>query len=83
MTRAATRGHMCLGASPRLYAASASRGSQVSLGGGRLGKIAMPFSKHHVEPARMEAMRAAFNKVCATLLLKWEVDDPMTEIMTR
>jgi hypothetical protein len=43
----------------------------------------MPFSKHHVEPARMEAMRAAFNKVCATLLLKWEVDDPMTEIMTR
>jgi hypothetical protein len=31
----------------------------------------------------MEAMRAAFNKVCATLLLKWEVDDPMTEIMTR
>jgi hypothetical protein len=41
----------------------------------------MPFSKHHVEPARMEAMRAAFNKVCATLLLKWEVDDPMTEII--
>jgi hypothetical protein len=41
----------------------------------------MPFSKHHVEPEHMEAMRAAFYKVCDALLLKGEVDDPMTGII--
>jgi hypothetical protein len=41
----------------------------------------MPFSKHHVEPEHMEAMRAAFYKVCEALLLKGEVDDPITGII--
>ena len=41
----------------------------------------MPFSKHHVDPAHMEAMRAAFNKVCDALLLKCDAVDPMTEII--
>ncbi|HEX4707484.1 MAG TPA: hypothetical protein VH229_07090 [Candidatus Udaeobacter sp.] len=41
----------------------------------------MPFSKHHIDPERIEAMRAAFHKVCDALQLKCEVDDPMTEII--
>jgi hypothetical protein len=41
----------------------------------------MPFSKHHIEPAHIEAMRSAFHKVCDALLLKGDVDDPMTEIV--
>jgi hypothetical protein len=41
----------------------------------------MPFSKHHVEPEQMEAMRAAFYRVCDALLLKGDVDDPITEII--
>jgi hypothetical protein len=41
----------------------------------------MPFSKHRIDPADIEAMRAAFKKVCDTLLLKCDVDDPMTEII--
>jgi hypothetical protein len=41
----------------------------------------MPFSKHHVEPEHMEAMRAAFNKVCDALSLKCDVGDPMTEVI--
>ena len=41
----------------------------------------MPFSKHHVEPGHMEAMRGAFYKVCDALLLKGDVDDPITEII--
>jgi hypothetical protein len=41
----------------------------------------MPFSKHHIDPAHIEAMRAAFKKVCDTLLLKCDADDPMTEII--
>jgi hypothetical protein len=42
----------------------------------------MPFSKHHVEPEHLEAMRAAFYKVCDALLLKGEIDDPMTGIVS-
>ncbi len=41
----------------------------------------MPFSKHQIDPTHIEAMRAAFKKVCDTLLLKCDVDDPMTEII--
>jgi hypothetical protein len=41
----------------------------------------MPFSKHHIDPAHIEAMRAAFKKVCEALLLKCDRDDPMTEII--
>jgi hypothetical protein len=42
---------------------------------------AMPFSKHQIDPAHIEAMRAAFNRVCDALLLKCDCDDPMTEII--
>jgi hypothetical protein len=41
----------------------------------------MPFSKHHIDPAHIETMRAAFRKVCDTLLLKCDRDDPMTEVI--
>ena len=41
----------------------------------------MPFSSHRVEPGLMEAMRAAFYKVCDALLLKGDVEDPMTSII--
>jgi len=40
----------------------------------------LPFSKHYIiEPECIEAMRAAFYKVCDALLLNGDVDDPMTE----
>jgi hypothetical protein len=54
--------------------------SRLSVFRGR-GEIAMPFSKHQIDPTHIEAMRAAFKKVCDTLLLKCDVDDPMTEII--
>jgi hypothetical protein len=41
----------------------------------------MPFSRHHVEPEHMDAMRAAFYKVCDALLLKGDIEDPMTEVI--
>jgi hypothetical protein len=41
----------------------------------------MPFSKHCVEPEHIEAMRAAFYKVCDALLLKGDVEDPITEVI--
>jgi hypothetical protein len=41
----------------------------------------MPFAKHHVEPEHLEAMRAAFNKVCDALSLKGDVEDSMTEVI--
>jgi hypothetical protein len=41
----------------------------------------MPFGKHQIDPAHIEAMRSAFHKVCDALLLKGEVDDPITEII--
>jgi hypothetical protein len=43
--------------------------------------MSMPFAKHSVEPEHMEAMRAAFYRVCDALLLKDDVDDPITEIV--
>jgi hypothetical protein len=41
----------------------------------------MPFSKHQIDPTHIEAMRSAFHKVCDALLLKGDVDDPITEII--
>jgi hypothetical protein len=41
----------------------------------------MPFSKYGTGPEHMEAMRTAFYRVCDALLLKGEVDDPMTAIV--
>jgi hypothetical protein len=41
----------------------------------------MPFSNHQIDPAHIEAMRSAFEKVCDALLLKCDVEDPMTEIV--
>jgi hypothetical protein len=41
----------------------------------------MPFSRYCVEPQHVEAMRTAFYRVCDALLLKGEVDDPMTGII--
>jgi hypothetical protein len=39
-------------------------------------------SKHYIiEPEYIEAMRAAFYKVCDALLLNGDVDDPMTEVV--
>jgi hypothetical protein len=40
----------------------------------------MPFSKY-LKHDHIEAMRAAFHKVCDALLLNGDVDDPMTEII--
>jgi hypothetical protein len=41
----------------------------------------MPFSKHLIDPAHIEAMRAAFRNVCDALMLKCDVGDPMTEVI--
>ena len=42
---------------------------------------AMPFSKHDIDPEHIEAMRAAFHRVCDALQLNCHADDPMTEIV--
>jgi hypothetical protein len=41
----------------------------------------MPFSKYVIAPEHIEAMRAAFHKVCDALLLKGDVEDPITEVI--
>jgi hypothetical protein len=43
----------------------------------------MPFSKYNacVEPDLMEAMRAAFYRVCDVLQLSCDREDPLTEIV--
>ena len=41
----------------------------------------MPFSNYDIEPEHIEAMRAAFYRVCDTLQLKFDRDDPMTEVI--
>ena len=43
----------------------------------------MSFSQYHVEPAHVEAMRSAFQRVCEVLLLKCDKEDPMTEVIVR
>jgi hypothetical protein len=42
---------------------------------------AMPFSKFDVDPRHIEAMRAAFRRVCDLLQLDCGRDDPMTELV--
>ena len=42
----------------------------------------MPFLKYDIHPEQIEAMRTAFYRV-ATLLLKGDVDDPMTGIVDK
>jgi hypothetical protein len=41
----------------------------------------MPFSRHRVEPEHEEAMQKAFYRVCDALLLKGNVDDPITGVI--
>ena len=41
----------------------------------------MPFSKYNIDPERIEAMRAAFHRVCDVLQLDCGREDPMTEII--
>jgi hypothetical protein len=42
---------------------------------------AMPFSRYDVDPEMMEAMRAAFYRVCDILLLSGDREDQLTEIV--
>jgi hypothetical protein len=44
------------------------------------GRRQMPFSKY-IEHEHIEAMRAAFHKVCDALLLNGDVDDPVIEVL--
>jgi hypothetical protein len=41
----------------------------------------MPFSNYAVDPAHIETMRTAFNKVCATLELNCAREDRATELV--
>ena len=41
----------------------------------------MLFSQYHAEPAHIEAMRSAFQRVCEVLVLKCDKEDPMTEVI--
>jgi hypothetical protein len=41
----------------------------------------MPFSKHVIDAEDTERMRAPFDKVCDALLLKCDIDDPITELI--
>jgi hypothetical protein len=45
-----------------------------------MGDGRMSFSKY-IQHEHIEAMRAAFHKVCDALLLNGDVDDPMTEVV--
>lgn len=41
----------------------------------------MPFSKLDLDPEHIEAMRAAFNRVCDTLHLTCGREDPLTDLV--
>jgi hypothetical protein len=41
----------------------------------------MPFSKYTCEPDLMEAMRAAFYRVCDVLQLSCDREDPLTDVV--
>jgi hypothetical protein len=41
----------------------------------------MPFRNYSVSPDLMEAMRAAFYRVCEVLQLSCDVEDPLTEVV--
>jgi hypothetical protein len=42
----------------------------------------IPFSKYNVDFEHIEAMRAAFHRVCDLLRLDYDTDDAMTELVT-
>jgi hypothetical protein len=44
-------------------------------------EFTMPFSKYTCEPDLMEAMRAAFYRVCDVLQLSCDREDPLTEVV--
>jgi hypothetical protein len=50
-------------------------------GRGDDGAAAMPFSKHVVDPAHIEVMRSAFQKVCDALNFKCDPEDPLTDLI--
>jgi hypothetical protein len=39
------------------------------------------FAKYLVDPAHIEAMRSAFHKVCRVLQLRYDADDPVTDLI--
>src|SRR5882757_11224983 len=41
----------------------------------------MPFSKLHLDPEHIDAMRDAFRRVCDILQLSCDREDPLTEIV--
>jgi hypothetical protein len=41
----------------------------------------MPFVKHNVDPAHIEAMRSSFRKVCDVLQLRCDANDPATDLI--
>ena len=41
----------------------------------------MPFSRLDLDPEHIEAMRAAFNRVCDILQLSCDREDPLTELV--
>jgi hypothetical protein len=41
----------------------------------------MPFSKHIVDPAHIETMRTAFQKVCAAMQLDCKPGEPLTDVI--
>ena len=61
------------GADTNLTARRAEPGREHAMGG------TMPFAKYTVDPERIEAMRAAFHRVCDVLQLDCGTQDRMTE----
>jgi hypothetical protein len=41
----------------------------------------MPFRNYNVDPEHIEAMRAAFRRVCDVLQLNGNTEDPLTELV--
>jgi hypothetical protein len=47
----------------------------------RASNATMPFSKFNGDPQLLEAMRAAFDRVCDVLQLNGDREDPVTELV--
>ena len=43
--------------------------------------VNLPFRKFNLTPDQIEPMRRAFNKLCETLGLNWQPDDPVTDLI--
>jgi hypothetical protein len=41
----------------------------------------LPFSKIMIDPSHLPAMRSAFEKICRTLGLRCEANDPLTDLV--